>query len=148
MSNVKLAAESWESLFRAQVTLMRRFAADDIWQPISMREYDVLFTLSHCPEGLRLNDLNEEILISQPSLSRMVERLEAKGLVVKEPAADDRRGTRIRLSEAGARMQKQIGRRHVASIAKYLGPALSDDEMKSLQLLCTKLRHAQAEIPD
>ncbi len=37
-----LANRSWEALFRAQVTLMRVFSAEDIWKPVSMREYDVL----------------------------------------------------------------------------------------------------------
>lgn len=40
------AAEAWEALFRAQVALMRRFSAEDVWGEASIREYDVLFTLS------------------------------------------------------------------------------------------------------
>ncbi|HWV78428.1 MAG TPA: helix-turn-helix domain-containing protein, partial [Isoptericola sp.] len=97
--DVRLAAEAWESLFRAQVTLMRRFQADDIWRDLSMREYDVLFTLSRAPRGeLRLRDLNEGMLIAQSSLSRMVERLEARGLVARSVPADDARGTLVRLT--------------------------------------------------
>lgn len=49
-SSTERAVDAWEALFRAQVSLMRRFTADDIWDPISLREYDVLFTLSKCPE--------------------------------------------------------------------------------------------------
>ena len=60
------AAEAWESLFRAQVTVMRRLLADDIWGDLSMREYDVLFTLALAPgETLRLRELNENILMAQ-----------------------------------------------------------------------------------
>ena len=45
------AAQAWESLFRAQVALMRRFQHDDVWGDLTIREYDVLFTLSGCPDG-------------------------------------------------------------------------------------------------
>lgn len=145
----RLAAASWEALFRAQVALMRRFTADDIWHPVSVREYDVLFTLSTSdPAGLRLNELNREVLVTQPSLSRMVERLEAKGYLTRCAAQEDRRGTLIRLTEAGAALQKEIGRRHVQSIRKYLEPALDAEQLSTLLELCTTLRLAQADIPD
>lgn len=144
-----LAARSWEALFRAQVALMQRFSAEDIWAPATVREYDVLFTLSLAdPCGLRLNELNQDVLIPQPSLSRMVDRLEAKGLVTKRPADGDRRGTLIALTPEGAQLQKTIGRRHVRSIRAYVEPALSAQEMATLEELCTKLRLAQAQIPD
>ena len=144
-----LAARSWEALFRAQVALMQRFSAEDVWAPATVREYDVLFTLSLAdPCGLRLNELNRDVLISQPSLSRMVDRLESKGLVTKRPAQGDGRGTLIALTPEGAQLQKSIGRRHVRSIRAYVEPALSATEMATLEELCTKLRLAQAHIPD
>jgi DNA-binding MarR family transcriptional regulator len=144
-----LAAESWEALFRAQSALLRRFAADDVWHPISLREYDVLFTLSRCPEKrARLRDLNREVLLSQPSLSRMVERMETAGLVAREPDRADGRGTVVALTAAGIEMQRTVGRRHAASIRRYVGPALNDEELRTLQQLCDKLRFAQASIPD
>jgi DNA-binding MarR family transcriptional regulator len=149
VSGTRAAVGSWEALFRAQVTLLRRLADDDVWQPISMREYDVLFTLSRCPAGsARLHELNREMLLSQPSLSRMVERLESAGYVAREPDPADRRGTVVALTDTGAEMQRRIGARHAASIRRYVGPALDDDELRALQELCDKLRLAQASIPD
>jgi DNA-binding MarR family transcriptional regulator len=147
--DVRLAAETWESLFRAQVTLMRRFQADDIWRDLSMREYDVLFTLSRAPQGeLRLRDLNEGMLLAQSSLSRMVERLEARGLVARSVPADDARGTLVRLTPEGARRQRETGLAHVRTIAEYVGPALAPDEQEQLRDLLDRLRLAQAQIPD
>jgi DNA-binding MarR family transcriptional regulator len=148
-SDMRLASEAWESLFRAQVAVMRRFSRDALWAQLSMREYDVLFTLSRCgPRPMRLNELNEHILLSQPSLSRMVERLEATGLVRREPSAADRRGTVISLTPEGAEVQRRIGRQHVRTIGRYVGTALDDDELRTLGRLCDKLRHAQQDIPD
>ncbi|WNV84472.1 MarR family winged helix-turn-helix transcriptional regulator [Umezawaea sp. Da 62-37] len=145
----ELAAESWEALFRAQSALLRRFAADDVWDPISLREYDVLFTLSRTPDHrARLRDLNREVLLSQPSLSRMVERLSEAGLVRRESDRSDGRGTVVVLTDAGLAMQRSVGRRHAAGIRRYVGQALDDEELLALQRLCDKLRLAQESIPD
>ena len=40
-----------------------------------MKEYDVLYTLSKCSNPIRLSELNRHVLLSQPALSRMVDRL-------------------------------------------------------------------------
>jgi DNA-binding MarR family transcriptional regulator len=133
------AVSAWESLFRAQVSLLRRFAADDVWDVVSMREYDVLFNLSR-GSSLRLRDLHEAVLLSQPSLSRLVERLAVAGLVSRAPDPEDGRGTLVSLTPAGAEVQRRIGRRHAASIRRCLGEALSPAEMRQLQALCDKLR--------
>lgn len=148
MADAKAAAAAWESLLRAQVTLMRRFGEDDIWSELSMREYDVLFTLSSADHGrLRLGDLNERILLAQPSLSRLVDRLEQRGLVRREVPADDRRGTLVCLQPAGAEIQRRIGRRHAQRIARYVGDALSAQDLLELERITRTLREAQARIP-
>lgn len=146
-SSAELAVDAWEALFRSQVSLMRRFTTDDIWGPISLREYDVLFTLSRCPTGkLRLHDLNDEILLSQPSLSRLCDRLQKSGYIVREPDPTDKRGTVVALTESGRAVQRDIGRKHAIKIRRYVGDALSDDELTTLETLCTKLRLAQSGI--
>lgn len=142
--DARSASEAWESLFRAQVAVMRRLQADDIWDEISMREYDVLFTLSRAPgKGLRLRDLNRSILLSQPSLSRLVDRLERAGLVLRSQPSDDARGTTVQLTAAGVALQREIGRKHVGTIRRCLDGALTAEELVTLTRLTEKLRAAQ-----
>ena len=139
--STRVAAEAWESLFRAQVTLMRRFENGGDFAPLRSREYDVLFTLSLAEGGrMRLRDLNEQIFMSQPSLSRMVERLEVRGLVRRDPAPEDARGVVVTLTDEGAAMQRHVGRQHVRSIRRYVGGALNEDELRTLTDLTTRLR--------
>ena len=146
--SARLAVETWESLFRAQVALMRRLQSDPVWDELTMREYDVLFSLTKGPaEGMRLRDLNALILLSQPSLSRMVERLERRGLVTRASDPDDARGTLVRLTSAGGELQRAIGRAHAHAIATYVGGALDDDDLATLGELLERLRAAQAAIP-
>lgn len=142
-SPIRLAAETWESLFRAQVAVMRRLQAAPAFRKVALNEYDVLFTLSRCPSGwLRLNELNDHVLLSQSSLSRLVERLENRGLVVRMPAPDDGRGVLLKLTDEGAALQKEIGREHVRDIAALVGPSLTVSEQKELQRLTEKLRQS------
>src|SRR4030095_11089180 len=77
----RLANDAWEAMLSAHARLMKQFAAEDIWQDLSMREYDVLYTLSKCREPARIGELHRHVLLSQPALSRMVDRLVESGLV-------------------------------------------------------------------
>jgi hypothetical protein len=52
------------------------------------------------------------------------------------------------LTDAGRALQRRIGARHAARIRRYLGPALDDAELRTLQELCDKLRLAQTAIGD
>jgi DNA-binding MarR family transcriptional regulator len=125
---------------------MRRLQADPAFKDLGIKEYDVLFTLSSCPEGgLRLNELNDHVLLAQSSLSRLVERLERRGLVARRAAPDDARGILITLTEAGSETQRRIGRGHVREIARLFGGALDADELAELTRLTTKLRQHVVE---
>jgi DNA-binding MarR family transcriptional regulator len=138
------ANDAWESLLSAHATLMRRFAAEDIWQDLSMREYDVLYTLSKCPGPVRVSDLNHHVLLSQPALSRMTDRLAERGLIARKPDPADRRGVLLSLTEEGLARQREIGRKHGRSVASALSARLSQEELGQLEALCRKLAPAQA----
>ncbi|MGI5121800.1 MarR family winged helix-turn-helix transcriptional regulator [Marinactinospora thermotolerans] len=143
MARNRTAEEAWEALARAQTALMRGFQEDFRGEEVSMRVYDVLYTLSRCPSGARLRDLNAHILLTQPSLSRLVERMEADGLVHRCGDPTDRRATVVRLTERGREIQRRVGRRHAAAIADRVGGALSEEELATLRALADKLRAAQ-----
>jgi DNA-binding MarR family transcriptional regulator len=134
-----LANDAWEALLSAHASLMKRFAAQDIWQDLSMREYDVLYTLSKCPGPQRLSELNRHVLLSQPALSRMVDRLADRGLVQRQTDPADGRGVLLALTDAGRELQRQIGRRHARGVASAITTALSPEELRQLEAICLKL---------
>lgn len=128
------------------MAVMRELHKEPSFKKVGSREYDVLFTLSQCPTGwVRLNELNDNVLLTQPSISRMVDRLEARGLIQRKTAEDDRRGVLIGLTEAGAALQKEVGRAHVHNILDVMETALSDEEMRTLLELTSKLRESVAQ---
>ncbi|KAD3436305.1 MarR family transcriptional regulator [Arthrobacter yangruifuii] len=145
-ATTKQAADAWESLFRVQVGVMRRLQRDPEFRDLTMREYDVLFNLTRCPGGwIRLNELNEHLLISQPSLSRMVDRLQARGLVQRRPAENDQRGVELSLTAEGRAVQRRLGRVHVRGIHDLLTPALDRAELAQLKELTDKVLASLAD---
>ena len=141
MSKKVTAVEAWEALFRAQGTVMRQLHAEFPEGQLSLTEYDVLFNLSRQPgRRLRIRDLNDHMLITQPSVSRMVDRLARRGLVAKTSDPDDARGIVVALTDAGFTLFRRAAASHMSSIAARVGDCLDDDELNELNRLCTKLR--------
>ncbi|RZU61618.1 MarR family winged helix-turn-helix transcriptional regulator [Zhihengliuella halotolerans] len=140
LPSVSETAQAWESLFRCQVTIMRRLQALSEFRELNMREYDVLFNLKRAPDcGLRLGDLNEHLLLSQPSLSRMIDRLVERGLVARIADPSDARAVLITLTEEGAELQRRIGRAHVRHIHEVMAGGLTPDELAELKRLTQAL---------
>ena len=135
----QLANDAWEQMLAAYGTLMRQFGAEEIWTDLSMREYDVLYTLSKCPEPVRLSELNRHVLLSQPALSRLVDRLADRGLVDRCADPADGRGVRLSLTAAGLAMQRQVGRAHARAVARAMTDGLTRDELGELEAICRKL---------
>ena len=135
----QLANDAWEQLLAAYGTLMREYAAEDSWSEVSMREYDVLYTLSKCPKPVRLSELNRHVLLSQPALSRLVDRLAERGLVDRCTDPADGRGVQLSLTEAGRAVQRQVGGNHARTVARAMTAGLTHDELGQLEALCHKL---------
>lgn len=134
-----LANDSWEALLTAHATLMRRFAAQPVWGEISMREYDVLYSLAKGDTPKRLGELGRIVLLSQPALSRLVDRLIVRGLVSRVPDPADARATLISLTPAGRTLQHKVGQAHGVAVARSMTKALSREELELLETLTTKL---------
>jgi DNA-binding MarR family transcriptional regulator len=136
-----LAVDAWESLFRAQVTVMRHLSADFPKGDLSLQEYDVLFTLSKQPERqLRARDLGQEVLLTQSSVSRLIDRLARRGAVAKCADPGDGRGVIVRLTDKGFAQFRRAAASHMASIRRRVGNALSTEELVQLKELTEKLR--------
>ncbi|GAA2074421.1 hypothetical protein GCM10009840_04970 [Pseudolysinimonas kribbensis] len=133
--------DAWEALYRAQVAVLRRLRAVFPDDEISISEYDVLFNLSRTPGGAaRIRDLNRRLLLTQPSVSRLLDRIAARGLVTKSDDPSDARGTIVTLTEEGAAVFRRVGSHHAAAIAELMS-VLEPDELRDLARLTDKLRH-------
>lgn len=141
MSDKSLAVDAWESLFRAQVSVLRQLNAEFPSDELSLNEYDVLFNLTRQPEHrLRIRDLNRHLLLTQPSVSRLVDRLVLRGLATKQTDPGDGRGTIVQLTDTGYDLFRRIAVIHAESIRNRVGGILDPDELRQLTALTEKLR--------
>jgi DNA-binding MarR family transcriptional regulator len=138
-TTTKLANEAWEALFRAQSTIVQELSARDAWEDLVPREYGVLYALSSAPEGLRITELGEDVLLTQPGMSRLVARLEARGLVQRVDDPADARACRIQLTPAGAAAQGRVGRTHARHVAEAMTRNLDRAELEQLLELSRRL---------
>ena len=140
MSDRRLAVEAWESLFRAQHEILDEISADFHDDELGQGEYDVLLTVTRGPEmTARLRDITANMLISQPSVSRLVDRMVQRGLISKCPDPDDGRGSLVRATERGATTFRRVASQHARSIADRMS-CLDDDELARLRDITAKLR--------
>lgn len=140
MTDRPTAVDAWEALYRAQVTVFRELRAEFPSDEITLTEYDVLFNLYRQHERrARIRDLTPQLLLSQPSVSRLIERLALRGLVTRSGDPSDARGTMVALTEEGVAVFRRVGVQHSAWIAERMS-VLSPDELQLLTELTTKLR--------
>jgi len=140
VSDHSAAVDAWEALYRAQVAVLRQLRTEFPDGGTSITDYDVLFNLSRqTGHALRIRDLNRHLLLTQPSVSRLLNRLVTRGLVTKSGDPDDARGTVVALTDAGLAEFRRVGARHSRSIAQKMG-TLSAEELVALTGLADKLR--------
>jgi DNA-binding MarR family transcriptional regulator len=138
-ANMRIANDAWEALFRAQATIGRELTEGDVWGDLAPREYGVLYALSAAPDGLRITELLDDVLLTQPGMSRLIARLEERGLVERDDDPDDRRACRVRLTEAGVRAQRDVGLAHGRQVAEAMTRGLTRHDLLQLRDLCRAL---------
>lgn len=106
---------------------------------ITMQQYNVLRILKgQHPKGITTSDIRERMLDKMSDASRMVDRLEAQGLVEKRINMEDRRLVSIRISEKGLELIAQVAADH-GYLDGFMGN-LTVEEYEQLNTLLDKLR--------
>ncbi len=105
--------------------------------------YDVLLELRRAPDGrLRLNEIGGKILLSKSNVTRVIDRLEAKGLARREHCAEDGRGAFAVITEEGRGLLARMWPAYRASLARRFGARMTDEEAAELAALLAKLKDA------
>ena len=124
----KLAA--WRSFLTAHAALIDTIEhelAEVKVRPLGW--YDVLFALAEAPgQRLRMHELANAIVLSRSGLTRLVDRLEAEGLLIRERSGDDRRGAYAVLTPAGMETLRQIWPVYAKGIEEHFARYISNEE--------------------
>jgi DNA-binding MarR family transcriptional regulator len=102
--------------------------------------YDVLWALECSPENrLRMHELAEHTVITRSNLTRLVDRLEAAGLVARDRDCTDRRGSYAVMSAAGQEMRRRMWRVYAPAIRELFDLHFSSAEHDALQAMFQRL---------
>jgi DNA-binding MarR family transcriptional regulator len=125
---------AWQALLHAYHQVIRtldRELREEHGLPLAA--YDVLLRLARAPDrGLRMTDLAERVLLSPSGLTRLVDRLEVKGLVRRRPDPDDARVTLAWLTDRGRRQLVKAARTHLEGIREHFTGRLSERQLRSV----------------
>ena len=98
----------------------------------------LLFTIQRQP-GIGVRELAALEGMSAPGMSKYVGRLEAAGLIVREPSDEDRRRIGLRVSPEGERVLRSVKSRRTAWLAARLRE-LSEAELETVDAAIESLQ--------
>jgi DNA-binding MarR family transcriptional regulator len=107
---------------------------------LGMVEYQVLAMLSESPNRtMRMSSLAEVTNASLSRLSHLVKRLEARGLVRREPDPTDGRFTNAILTDKGFKTLAEAAPRHVAHVRSLVIDVLSAEQLRRLGVAANRI---------
>ncbi|HMU28888.1 MAG: MarR family transcriptional regulator [Nitrospira sp.] len=109
-------------------------------------QFDVIATLGDT-KGLTCAELSTATLVTKGTLTGVLDRLEAKGLIRRTPVADDRRSTRICLTAKGNKLFQTTFAAHIAFLRPFFQRALSAADADQLRTLLLRLHRSFQEKP-
>ena len=125
---------AWRSLLEAHAAVVELLARElEAGRGLPLGWYDVLLTLDQSPEHrLRMQELAQSVLLSKSGLTRLIDRMEAKGLVRREPSPSDRSGAFAVLTPEGRSAFRRAAPVHLRGIQEHFARHLDDDEAATI----------------
>ena len=121
---------AWRAVLNAHASVVARVEdalAEADLPPLAW--YDVLWALRRAPRRrVRMAELAGSLTLSRGGLTKLADRLEATGLLHREPAEDDGRGLYAVLTEAGNDMLRRMWPVYSRVLRETFVEAISADE--------------------
>lgn len=137
--HVFAAMRAVTSIMRAHQVLLSVLDAQLRPFGVTFSRYEALVLLSHSQHGsLPLSKIGERLQVHATSVTNVIDRLEAAGLVTREPNPRDGRGTLACLTDLGAQVTREATEALNATLFG-LG-ALDQDDLTNLFLVLRTLR--------
>jgi DNA-binding MarR family transcriptional regulator len=102
-------------------------------------QFDVIATLGDT-EGMTCSELSEKTLVTKGTLTGVLDRLVSKGLIRRDAIEQDRRYTKVSLTEKGDGLFRKAFAAHVDFLRPFFERALSPQEVEQACLLLLRLR--------
>lgn len=140
-----LELRAWRGMLRAHSRLVKALDAQlDEGHGLPLTSYEVLMHVADADgERMRMCDLAESILLSRSGLSRLVDRLERNGLLVRVACADDARGAYAQLTPAGRAKLDAARAAHLDGVRSLFVDHFTEEELALFGELWDRLEPTQ-----
>ncbi|HEX7878632.1 MAG TPA: MarR family transcriptional regulator [Candidatus Eisenbacteria bacterium] len=106
---------------------------------ISNTQFNVLRILKGGPaEGYPRHEIQERMLERAPDVTRLIDRLEVRGLAERGRSDSDRRLSVTRITPAGVRLLEEL-QPHIGKLMTELSTRLDEQDCHELSRICEKL---------
>src|ERR687887_959829 len=121
-------------MLRAHAALTKALDADlEAEHDLPLSSYEVLLYLNDAEGGrMRMRDLAATVILSRSGLTRLVDRLEREGLIVRESCPSDARGSFAKLTDAGRRKLDAARATHLAGVRSLFVDHFEPEELERL----------------
>lgn len=133
----KNALKPMTTLFKAHRSVLEFIKEDIKDYDFDINEFSVFEIIYH-KERLMINEIKDNILIANSSLSYILNKLETKKLIEKEKCETDKRITYIKLTNKGLDLATNIFPNHYKNL-KNIFNVLTKEEKESLVNITKKL---------
>jgi DNA-binding MarR family transcriptional regulator len=125
---------AWRAVSKLMILMPRQIDLDmQKATGMSMTAFAVLLHLSEAPDHrLRISDLAERTAMSPSRMTRVVQALEADGLVSRAPGVDDGRASVAALTDAGHGTFSRALPAHIDSVRRRIIDPIEADELPAL----------------
>ena len=106
---------------------------------LTMARYDVLAHLNMAGGRLRLGELASQIALSPSGLSKLLDRMDASGLIRREADPGDARAAFAAITPEGRELVREARRSHHALLRRTLGNALDDRDIADLERIMDRI---------
>lgn len=93
-------------------------------------------------DGVRASEIGCQMVVRMPDVTRLVDRLESRGMVARKSDSDDRRVKYVRITEKGLKLLERIDP-EIVSLGHDVIGHLSDKELRTISVLMEKARDEQ-----
>ena len=107
---------------------------------ITLVWYDALVHLEDATDGLSMTELANRILASKSGLTRVIDRMEADGLVLRERPPQDRRVVKVLITPTGRKTLRDARAVHHRGIQEHFVQHLNARELAALTAALEKVR--------
>ena len=141
----KKTLKAWSSFLATHALALRRIEARlKAAGTLPLEWYDVLLELDRAGGRLKIGELAERVVIAPYNMTRLLDRLEAEGLLRRERSATDRRSAYAVLTDKGGDLRRAMWPAYERAILEVFAPLSERDAEAMTRILSRVIAHLRS----